>query len=135
MLFLTILTRGIYGQTNEVLHGVNSRSFQIEMAGEKKQQSGWTDIENIQKHGGNLSVLGQITGLEQLDSLNDERLRRIIFPDKLIKEPTIDFKIIHRELKRKNMTLKLKRRWRKMQIYVITRIFVVSTGGGKKIKK
>ena len=51
--------------------------------------------------------LGQITGLEQLDSLNDERLRRIIFPDKLIKEPTIDFKIIHRELKRKNMTLKL----------------------------
>ena len=53
------------------------------------------------------AAMGKITNLEQLNSFNDEELRRIIFPDKLIKEPLIDFKIIHRELKRKNMTLML----------------------------
>ena len=53
--------------------------------------------------------LGKITGLEQLDSLNDERLRRIIFPDKFVKqeESSVDFAKVHQELKRKNMTLML----------------------------
>ena len=49
----------------------------------------------------------QVNSFEELNSFNDKDLRKIIFPDKFIKEPLIDFKIIHRELKRKNMTLML----------------------------
>ena len=55
------------------------------------------------------AALGKVTTLEQLNSFNDEDLRGIIFPDRYVKEEVspVDFARIHRELKRKNVTLML----------------------------
>ena len=54
------------------------------------------------------AAMKKITTLEKLNSFNDEDLGKIIFPDKFVKEKSlVDFKRIHRELKRKNVTLML----------------------------
>ena len=51
---------------------------------------------------------GKINTLEQLKSLSDEELKKVIFPDKFVdKEDTVDWAKVHVELKRKNMTLML----------------------------
>lgn len=52
--------------------------------------------------------MGEIENLKQLTSLSDDELRKIIFPDKFTKDKfVVDFERIHREVKRKNMTLML----------------------------
>ena len=51
---------------------------------------------------------GRVNTLEQLNSLSDEELKKIIFPEKFIeKKHDVDFSKVHTELKRKNMTLML----------------------------
>lgn len=53
--------------------------------------------------------MGQVENLDQLNSLDDEELRKIIFPEKYAKqkESPVDFTRIHRELSKKNVTLML----------------------------
>lgn len=53
--------------------------------------------------------MGQVENLDRLNSLDDEELRKIIFPDKYAKEkePPVDFSRIHRNLSKKNVTLML----------------------------
>ena len=81
MLFLTILTGGIYGQTGEALHGVNSRGFQTEMAGKKSHRVLGKILEISKSTVATYLVraaLGKVTTLEQLNSFNDEDLKGII---------------------------------------------------------
>lgn len=50
----------------------------------------------------------KINCLNQIDSLNDEELKKIIFPHKEVEvHPKLDFEKIHKELKRKHVTLML----------------------------
>ena len=54
------------------------------------------------------AVAKDIDNLDKLNSVGDEELKKIIFPHKFVKEKSsIDFKRIHREFKRKHMTLML----------------------------
>ena len=53
--------------------------------------------------------MGKIFTLDELNAISDEDLKKIVFPNKFSKEEkeSLDFSTIHKELKRKHVTLKL----------------------------
>ena len=54
------------------------------------------------------AVRGEINNLKQLNSLSDDELKKVIFPEKFSdKKDDVDFAKINTELRRKNMTLML----------------------------